>query len=32
MVDHFDAMGVIPLLAVFDRPKTAALKWGETVR
>lgn len=28
MVDHFEAMGGIPLLAVFDRPKTVALKWG----
>jgi len=27
MVDHFAAMGGIPLLAVFDRPKTVALKW-----
>lgn len=28
MVDHFAAIGGIPLLAVFDRPKTVALKWG----
>jgi transposase len=28
MVDHFDAMGGIPLLAVFDRPKTVAITWG----
>lgn len=28
MVDHFDAIGGIPLLAVFDRPKTIALHWG----
>jgi transposase len=28
MVDHFDRMGGIPLLAVFDRPKTIALSWG----
>jgi transposase len=28
MVDHFAAMGGIPLLAVFDRPKTVALSWG----
>jgi transposase len=28
MVDHFAAMGGIPLLAVFDRPKTVALRWG----
>jgi transposase len=27
LVDHFAAMGGIPLLAVFDRPKTVALKW-----
>lgn len=27
MVDHFAAMGGIPLLAVFDRPKTVALTW-----
>jgi hypothetical protein len=28
MVDHFDAIGGIPLLAVFDRPKTIAKRWG----
>jgi transposase len=28
LVDHFAAIGGIPLLAVFDRPKTVALKWG----
>jgi transposase len=28
MTDHFEAMGGIPLLAVFDRPKTIALRWG----
>lgn len=28
MVDHFVEMGGIPLLAVFDRPKTVALSWG----
>lgn len=28
MVDHFAAIGGIPLLAVFDRPKTIAIKWG----
>jgi transposase len=28
MVDHFAAIGGIPLLAVFDRPKTIANKWG----
>jgi transposase len=27
LVAHFVAMGGIPLLAVFDRPKTVALKW-----
>src|SRR6266705_171604 len=29
LVDHFAAIGGIPLLAVFDRPKTIALKWGK---
>jgi transposase len=29
MVDHFAAWGGIPLLAVFDRPKTVALKWSK---
>jgi len=29
LVDHFTAIGGIPLLAVFDRPKTVALKWGK---
>jgi transposase len=29
LVDHFTAMGGIPLLAVFDRPKTIALSWGK---
>jgi transposase len=28
MVEHFAAIGGIPLLAVFDRPKTIANKWG----
>jgi transposase len=28
LVDHFAAIGGIPLLAVFDRPKTVALTWG----
>jgi transposase len=28
MVEHFDVMGGIPLLAVFDRPKTIAISWG----
>jgi transposase len=27
LVDHFVAMGGVPLLAVFDRPKTVALTW-----
>lgn len=27
LVDHFEALGGIPLLAVFDRPKTVALSW-----
>jgi transposase len=27
MVSHFESMGGIPLLAVFDRPKTVPLKW-----
>lgn len=28
MVDDFASIGGIPLLAVFDRPKTIALRWG----
>jgi transposase len=28
LVDHFAAIGGIPLVAVFDRPKTVALTWG----
>lgn len=27
LVDHFAAIGGVPLCAVFDRPKTVALKW-----
>jgi transposase len=27
MVDHFAAIGGVPLLAVFDRPKTVAITW-----
>jgi transposase len=27
MVDHFDGFGGIPLLAVFDRPRTIAIAW-----
>lgn len=30
LVDHFAALGGIPLLAVFDRPKTVALSWKKT--
>jgi transposase len=29
LVDHFAAWGGLPLLAVFDRPKTVALKWSK---
>jgi transposase len=29
MVDHFAAIGGIPLLAVFDRPKTIAVEWNK---
>ncbi len=29
LVDHFEAMGGVPLLAVFDRPKTVAIAWGK---
>ncbi len=32
LVDHFDAWGGVPLLAVFDRPKTIALEWGKDGR
>ncbi len=27
LVDHFAAIGGVPLLAVFDRPKTVAISW-----
>jgi transposase len=27
LVDHFAAIGGVPLVAVFDRPKTVALRW-----
>ena len=27
LVDHFEAMGSVLLLAVFDRPKTVAVAW-----
>ena len=29
LIAHFDAMGGVPLLAVFDRPKTVAIAWGQ---
>ena len=29
LVCHFEAMGGVPLLAVFDRPKTVALAWNK---
>jgi hypothetical protein len=29
LVDHFAAMGGVPLLAVFDRPRTVAIAWGK---
>lgn len=29
LVDHFAAFGGIPLVAVFDRPKTVALHWAK---
>ena len=35
LADHFVAFGGVPLCAVFDRPKTVALKWaknGEVTR
>jgi hypothetical protein len=28
LVDHLAAFGGVPLVAVFDRPKTIALQWG----
>jgi transposase len=28
LVDHFAGIGGVPLVAVFDRPKTVALAWG----
>ncbi|MEZ4437026.1 MAG: IS21 family transposase [bacterium] len=27
LVEHFESFGGVPLLAVFDRPRTVALKW-----
>jgi transposase len=32
MVEHFAAWGGLPLLAVFDRPKTVALSWSKDSR
>jgi hypothetical protein len=29
LLDHFVAFGGVPLMAVFDRPKTVAIKWTE---
>jgi transposase len=29
LVAHFDAMGGVPLVSVFDRPKTVVLKWNK---
>lgn len=29
LVEHFAVLGGIPLLAVFDRPKTVALRWSK---
>ena len=29
LVDHFEAMDGVPLLAVFDRPKTVAIAWAK---
>jgi transposase len=29
LVAHFDAIGGVPLVAVFDRPKTVVLKWNK---
>jgi len=29
LVGHYEAMGGVPLLGVFDRPKTIALEWRE---
>lgn len=32
LVWHFEAMGGVPLVAVFDRPKTVALEWAKDGR
>ncbi len=29
LTDHFAAFGGVPLCAVFDRPKTVALRWAK---
>lgn len=29
VVEHFESIGGVPLLAVFDRPKTVVLKWAK---
>jgi hypothetical protein len=32
LVGHFEAMGGVPMLAVFDRPKTVAIAWDKAGR
>jgi hypothetical protein len=32
LFDHFAAIGGLPLLAVFDRPKTIAMEWAKDGR
>lgn len=32
LVEHFEAMGGVPLLAVFDRPTTIAIHWDKSGR
>ena len=32
LVGHFEAMGGVPLIAVFDRPKTIAIEWEKDGR
>lgn len=29
LLEHFEDMGGVPLCAVFDRPKTVAIRWGK---
>ena len=29
LASHFERFGGVPLCAVFDRPKTVALRWGD---